>query len=168
MAESVCTEDDALVAWEPRSAPQAALIACPIFEIFFGGSRGSLKTDSMLGDWINHSALYGENAIGLMVRRTREELSETYERAKAIYLPLGFKSNDSTHTIRSPNGSRLRMAYLERDSDAEKYQGHSYTRVYVEEIGNFPHPGPVMKLMATLRSAAGVPVGFRATAHPCR
>jgi hypothetical protein len=29
------------------------------------------------------------------------------------------------------------------------YQGHNYTRVYVEEIGNFPSPAPVMKLMAT-------------------
>jgi len=46
------------------------------------------------------------------------------------------------------------------------YQGHNYTRVYVEEIGNFPSPAPVMKLMATLRSGAGVPVGLRATGNP--
>ena len=36
-----------------------------------------------------------------------------------------------------PNGARLRFDYLERDSDADNYQGHSYTRVYVEEAGNF-------------------------------
>ena len=46
------------------------------------------------------------------------------------------------------------------------YQGHNYTRVYVEEVGNFPSPAPVMKLMATLRSGAGVPVGLRATGNP--
>jgi hypothetical protein len=28
---------------------------------------------------------------------------------------------------RAPNGARLRFAYLERDADAEGYQGHSYT-----------------------------------------
>ena len=39
---------------------------------------------------------------------------------------------------RDPRGARLRFAYLDRDSDAEGYQGHSYTRVYIEEIGNFP------------------------------
>lgn len=159
--------DDALtVVWEPRSKPQEAFIACPVFEIFFGGSRGSLKTDGVLGDWLSHSDLYGENAIGLMVRRERTQLMETYERAKQIYMPLGFKFNDSEHTCKSPNGARLRFAYLERDTDAEAYQGHSYTRVYVEEIGNFPSPAPVMKLMATLRSAAGVPCGFRATGNP--
>jgi hypothetical protein len=58
------------------------------------------------------------------------------------------------------------MAYLDRDSDADSYQGHGYTRVYVEEIGNFPFRAPIDKLMATLRSAADVPVGFRATANP--
>jgi hypothetical protein len=166
MAQEPRADDSTVVVWEPRSKPQAALIACPVFEVFFGGSRGSLKTDSVLGDWINHSAIYGEFAVGLMVRRTREELSETYERAKAIFTPLGFSFNDSTHICRGPDGSRLRFAYLDRDSDAERYQGHSYTRVYVEEIGNFPNPGPVMRLMATLRSANGVPTGFRATGNP--
>jgi len=158
--------DDPIIVWEPRSKPQAAFIACPVFEVFFGGARGSLKTDSALGDWISHADLYGENAVGLMVRRNRVQLTETYERARRIYTQLGFKFNDSEHTCRSANGARFRFAFLERDSDAEEYQGHSYTRVYVEEIGNFPSPTPVMKLMATLRSAHGVPCGFRATGNP--
>lgn len=165
MAEAILAEP-AIVVWEPRSKPQAAFIACPVFEIFYGGSRGSLKTDGALGDWLSHADQHGEHAIGLMVRRERTQLMETYERAKQIFIPLGFKFNDSEHTCRSPEGSRLRFAYLERDTDAEAYQGHSYTRVYVEEIGNFPNRAPVMKLMATLRSAAGVPCGFRATGNP--
>jgi hypothetical protein len=65
---------------------------------------------------------------------------------------------------RWPNGARLRFAYLERDADA--YQGHSYTRVYVEELGTFPSASPVLRLMATLRSGEGVPCGFRATGNP--
>jgi len=157
---------DGTVIWEPRSRPQAAFIACPVFEIFYGGSRGSLKTDGALGDWLSHADLYGEHAVGLMVRRKRTELLETYERAKSVFQILGFKFNDSEHVCRAPNGARLRFAYLERDSDADAYQGHSYTRVYVEEIGNFPDQRPVMKLMATLRSAEGVPCGFRATGNP--
>jgi hypothetical protein len=40
------------------------------------------------------------------------------------------------------------------------------TRVYVEELTQFRTPGPVDKLKATLRSAAGVPCGFRATCNP--
>ena len=166
MGEPARSDDSVIVVWEPKSKPQAAYITCPVFEIFFGGSRGSLKTDGSLGDWLSHADLYGENAIGLMVRRERTQLVETYERAKKIYLQLGFKFNDSDSTCRSPNGARMRFAHLERDQDAEAYQGHSYSRVYVEELGNFPSPDPVMKLMATLRSAAGVPCGFRGTGNP--
>lgn len=148
------------------SAPQHAYISCPVFEIFYGGSRGSLKTDGSIGDWMRHSDLYGEHAIGLMVRRERTQLLETMERAREIMVPLGFMWHEQDKIMRAKDGSRLRFAYLERDSDAEAYQGHSYTRIYVEEIGNFPDPQPVMKLMATLRSAHGVPCGFRATGNP--
>lgn len=163
-ADAPGTSDQAIVAWRPRSVPQAAYVTCPVFEIFYGGARGSLKTEGTLGDWIQHASRYGEDAVGLMIRRSREQLKETFERAKRLYVPLGF--HPSGHTITSPQGARLRFAYLERDAHAENYQGDNNTRVYIEELGNFPNPAPVMKLMATLRSTKGVPVGFRGTGNP--
>lgn len=157
---------DTSVVWEAQTGPQTALIACPVFEVFFGGARGGGKTDGVLGDFLEHADAYGEHAIGLMVRRQRTELIETIERSRQIYTPLGWQYHEQDKMWRAPNGARLRFAYLERDADAEAYQGHSYTRVYVEEIGNFPSERPILKLMATLRSGAGVPVGFRATGNP--
>jgi hypothetical protein len=38
----------------------------------------------------------------------------------------------------------------------QQVAGHSYTRLYVEEIGTFPSPAPILKLM-TVRTAAGSP-----------
>jgi hypothetical protein len=55
---------------------------------------------------------------------------------------------------------------LEREDDAEKYQGHSYTRIYGEELTNWASPRGLDRLKATLRSSSGVPVGFRASANP--
>jgi hypothetical protein len=101
-----------------------------------------------------------------MVRRTRTELDETFERARAIYSKVGAHVTYSPRRITMPNGARITYAYLERDADAESYQGASYTRCYVEEVGNFPSPAPIMKLMATLRSGEGVPVGMRLTGNP--
>ena len=138
----------------------------PVFEVFFGGARGGGKTDGVLGEFGAHASRYGKDAIGLMVRRTRAELVETIERSRAIYGPLRWEFNETEKMWRAPDGARLRFAYLERDADADLYQGHSYTRVYIEEAGNFPNPAPVLKLMATLRSGAGVPVGLRATGNP--
>ena len=158
-------EDDSVTVWRPQPR-QEAFIECPVFEILYGGARGGGKTDAVLGEFAEHADRYGENAIGLMVRRERTQLIETIERSRAIYGPLGATFQETEKMWRFPNGARLRFAYLERDSDADNYQGHSYTRVYVEEIGTFPDPKPIMKLMATLRSGAGVPCGFRATANP--
>jgi len=170
MAETAYAEttaaDAVTVIWQPQEGPQTSLVTCPIFEVFYGGARGGGKTDGVLGDFIGHADEFGTDAVGLMIRRERTQLIETIERSRQIYAPLGWKFNEQDKMWRAPNGARLRFAYLERDSDAEAYQGHSYTRVYIEEIGNFPTPGPVLKLMATLRSPTGVPVGFRATGNP--
>jgi hypothetical protein len=165
MAAAARAADPAII-WEAQPGPQTALISCPVFEVFFGGARGGGKTDGVLGDFLEHADAYGEHAIGLMVRRTRTELVETIERSRTIYTPLGWVFHEQDKQWRAPNGARLRFAYLERDADAMAYQGHNYTRLYVEEIGNFPSDKPILKLMATLRSGAGVPVGFRATGNP--
>lgn len=158
--------DGRQVIWEPASAPQRALLACPVFEVFFGGARGGGKTDGILGDWAQHASAYGEDAIGLIVRRTRLQLTETFERAKAIYRPVGAKFTEVPMRAVMPGGARLNFAYLERDADAENYQGHGYTRIYIEEAGNFPSIAPILKLMATLRSGAGVPCRIRLTGNP--
>jgi hypothetical protein len=141
-----------------------------VFEVFFGGARGGGKTDGMLGEWAQHASEYGRNAIGLMLRRTAKQLGETFERAKSIYTPIGAKFVGSPETggmrVTLPGGARLTFGHLERDADAEGYQGSSFTRVYVEEAGNFPSPAPIFKLKATLRSGAGVPCRMRLTGNP--
>ncbi len=134
--------------------------------MFFGGARGGGKTDAVLGDWGLHADRYRTDAIGLMVRRTRIELLETFERARIIYAKLGAQFTLAPMRVQMPNGARLTFAYLERDADAEQYQGASYSRIYVEECGNFPSPAPILKLMATLRSGAGVPPAIRLTGNP--
>ena len=154
------------VIWEPNPGPQSWLITCPVFETLFGGARGGGKSDGVLGEWAAHADTYGKDAIGLCVRRERTQLVELVERSKVLYLPLGAKFNEQDKLWRFPNGARLRFAYLESDSDAQAYQGHSYTRVYVEEMGTFANPEPIFKLMATLRSGSGVPCRFIATANP--
>lgn len=154
------------IIWQPQPGPQTALLECPVFEVFYGGARGGGKTESSIGDWLQHSSLYGEHAIGIFVRRKLTQLSEVIARTKQIFSKLGAKYNEQQKTWTMANGARLKFVYLERDSDAEEYQGHSYTRIYVEELTNFPSPGPINKLRATLRSGAGVPVGMRLTGNP--
>lgn len=154
------------IIWSPQPGPQTDLVRCPVFEVFYGGARGGGKTDGSIGDWLSHSAQYGDKAIGLFVRRKLVALSEVIARTKQLFYRLGGKYNEQKKEWVMSNGARLRFAYLERDADAEEYQGHNYTRVYVEEATNFPFPEPIMKLKGTLRSSAGVPCGMRLTGNP--
>jgi hypothetical protein len=164
--QTLAEPDGLMTAWQPQKGPQAAFVGCPVFEVFFGGARGGGKSFGMIGDWALHSDQYGQDAVGLMIRRTRIELLDLFEQARSVYAKIGAAATYNPLRIVMPNGARLTFAYLERDPDADQYQGHNYTRIYVEEIGNFPSPRPVMKLMATLRSGAGVPVGLRLTGNP--
>lgn len=157
---------DSNVLWSPQEGPQMALLQCPIFEVFYGGARGGGKTESSIGDWLEHSSTYGEAAIGIFVRRKFKQLAEVIARTKQIFPKIGGKYNEQKAEWRMPGGGRLKFVYLERDSDAEEYQGHNYTRVYVEEVTNFPSSSPIDKLRATLRSGTGVPVGMRLTGNP--
>lgn len=154
------------VVWAPQPGPQEALVACPIEEVFYGGARGGGKTDGMLGDWLSHSGEYGERAVGVFFRRTYKQLSEVIARARILFIPLGASWNEQRAEFTMPNKARLLFRHLERDSDAENYQGHNYTRLYFEEITNFPSPAPINKLRATLRGPEGVKVGIRLTGNP--
>ena len=154
------------IIWSPQSGPQTDLVTCPIFEVFYGGARGGGKTEASIGDWFSHSGRYGEAAAGLFVRRKLTQLTDIIKRFKRYGAKVGAKWHEQKKELLMPNGAVLKFAYLERDEDAEEYQGHEYTRVYVEEVTNFPFPEPIMKLKGTLRSAAGVPCGIRMTGNP--
>jgi hypothetical protein len=153
------------VVWQPQPR-QAAFITCPGDDVGFGGARGGGKSDAVLGDWLSHEERYGKDAIGIVLRRERTQLIELIERARVLFTPLGYNYKDVDKVFTGPKGGRLRFAYLERDSDAEVYQGHSYTRLYIEEMATFPSDGPINKLQATLRSGAGVPCQMKATCNP--
>lgn len=154
------------IIWQPQTGPQEWLISCPIYEVFFGGARGGGKTDGMLGEWIQHAQEYGASAKGVFFRRELVQLDDVISRAMELFIPLGAEWKEQKKTFVFPNGATLKMRPLERDSDAEKYQGHSYTRIYIEEITNFPDKKPILKLHATLRSKKGIPCLFRATGNP--
>jgi len=147
------------------------MIACPIFEVFYGGARGGGKTDGMLGDWLDHSATYGEAAVGVFFRRTYKQLSEVIARSHQLFPKIGAVWNGERAEWKMPDvgrgSARLLFRHLERDQDAENYQGHNYTRVYIEEATNFPSAAPINKLRATVRSTSpGIRCGMRLTGNP--
>lgn len=155
--------EELLWAAQPR---QAAFISCPLDDVLFGGARGGGKTDAVIGDWIAHSHSYGRHANGIVFRKTMTELEDMIRRALEILPPMGAVWHDQKRRFTMPNGSQIKFRYLEREADAMTYQGHNYTRVYFEEMGNFNSSRPVDLMYATLRNAYGIPCRMRGTANP--
>jgi hypothetical protein len=151
--------------WKPQQGPQSLLISCHIQEIFYGGARGGGKTDGALGHWMYHSIEYGRNAIGLFVRRSMPELEDCIARARILFEDVA-EWREQKKTLIFNNGAVLKFRFLEKDADADKYQGHNYSWICIEEAGNFPNCIPVDKLRATLRSAAGSLTWFILTGNP--
>ena len=154
------------VIWQPQPGPQTAFIECSVPDVFYGGARGGGKTDALIGDFLGHAAKYGAAARGILFRKTFPELEEVIRRTREVYLPLGWKYREMKHEWTAPNGAFLRLAYLEHDSDADNYQGHQYTWMGFDELGNWGDPSPIDRLWASLRSAAGVPCVRRSTGNP--
>lgn len=154
------------IAFAPQPGPQSALLSCPIGDVLFGGARGGGKTYALLGDWLAHALNYGRGAKGLFIRRTYDELDEVKAQAAEIFPLVGAYWRAGKSTWIFPNGATLKLRYLRRDEDASHYQGHQYTWIGIDEIGNFPDYTPIDKLQATLRSKTGVPTFMRSSANP--
>lgn len=155
-----------LVAWEPQAGPQTWLLRSVADEILYGGARGGGKTYGILGDWIQHAGQHGENARGILFRRTYPEFEEVLEQSERVFPLLGAGYKQQSRTWRFPNQATLKLRHLEQDKHASKYQGHQYSWMGFEELGNWPTSNPIDKLKASLRSPHGVPVRWVATANP--
>ena len=152
----------------PQPGPQADLLsltACP--EIGYGGARGGGKTAGTLLDYLQDVPKYGKAWRGIIFRKTYSELEDVINQAKDFYLPTGAEYHETKKTFFFKEGSTCRFRVLERESDAQKYQGHEYTFIGFEELGNWRTLKPYDMLKACLRSKYHVPTKrIRSTFNP--
>ncbi|MDD4182182.1 MAG: terminase family protein [Victivallaceae bacterium] len=150
----------------PQPGPQSVFVSLANApDIVFGGARGGGKTIAELLDWAIHAELYGPYARGIVVRTEYTQLDDIIDKCRSYFSQMGVTVGGVPATAKWPNGAILKFRHVRSMADAEKYQGHGYTRVYAEELTNWPDLRPVLSLKATLRSA-DAPVGFRATCNP--
>lgn len=155
--------------WAPQVGPQAEAIAATWCDLLlFGGARGGGKSDFLLGDYLQDVQKYGRHWQGILFRRSYPELSGLIQRSHALFRNAGAEWKEGKHQWVWPNGAILRFRHLERDLDAENYQGHQYTWIGFDELGNWGSDAPFKKLLACRRWAeADIPTKrVRASANP--
>jgi len=140
---------------KPQPGPQAAFIQCTADVVCYGGARGGGKSWAIALDFWLHAERHGEDARGLILRKTREDLKDFIDTAGHMYAGSA-RYSEKGNFFRFTSGAKLYCGYLEREADAANYQGWSLTRLYFDELTQLTTLDPVLRLLATLRSAKGI------------
>jgi phage terminase large subunit len=134
----------------PLPGPQtiALSIGPPVKEILFGGARGGGKTYAGFLWLLKHVSNAKYRA--LVIRRNYTDLCDWLDRAMQIFHNLSAKNKAGD--ISFPSGAVIRTGHL-KDTDAyQKYQGHEYQQMLIEELTQIPDEESYLKLLASCRS----------------
>lgn len=157
------------VIWEPQPKQTEALIRKE-FEVLYGGARGGGKTDAGIAwllypvwDWLK--AIREKDTLkaarlaryrALIIRRNATDLGDWLDRAEALYKQIFGQAvtftGKPTEIRFGENGPVFRTGHLKDENAFDKYKGHEYQRVLVEELTQIPSEENYDDLTSSCRS----------------
>lgn len=154
--------------WMPHPGQQAfALAVTGVHELLYGGARGGGKTDAGMAWLIRPPHVHHPRFRGLVIRRNAEDLNDWLARAEYLYGPMGARFVGKPTTIWFPHGACIRTGHLKDADSYERYQGHEYQRVLIEELTQIPTETLYLELLASCRSTLdGLPPEVFCTTNP--
>lgn len=141
------------IAWKPHPGRQEYVLTLTpqqAYEILYGGARGGGKTDAGMA-WLlydHEHPLYR----ALVIRKDADDLRDWVDRARRFYAPVNGNVIGNPPEVRFKNGGIIRTGHLHDDKAYQKYQGHEYQRVLIEELTHIPTEDQYLKLRASCRS----------------
>lgn len=158
--------------WKAMWGSQIQVLACPIFEVLYEGTRGPGKTDTLIMDFAKDTGKgYGKAWRGILFRQTYKQLTDVINKCKR-WFPLMYpkaRYNGSDHTWTWPEGEQLLLRQFIRDQDYWNYHGHEYPWVGWEELCNWHEPTGYLRMMSTCRSThpkVSKIIRYRSTTNP--
>lgn len=139
--------------WKPIPK-QAVAMSCPARELMYGGSKGSAKTDYLVGSALPLLALAHEKFLKtgrkqhrcriIVFRKNLEDLKDFIVKSFDIY-PFfdpqmgqeGYHKNDKTWTFTS--GATVTLRHLDGPTDHLGYNGHEYVAILFDEVQQIPY-----------------------------
>lgn len=154
---------DKPVLWTPNPGPQTWVLQKTEKEILYGGARGGGKTDAGIV-WLSEH-YQNPNYRGLVLRRNAVDLSDWLKRAKLLYRQLGARYVNSEFVF--PSGATISTGHLADEDAFEKYQGHEYQRILIEELTHIPTLELYLSILGSNRSKyPDLPAQFMGTTNP--
>lgn len=154
------------IAWTPHPR-QAMALERSEFEVLYGGARGGGKTDAGFAWLVDPVYIRSPRYQGLVVRRNADDLSDWIGRARVFFRPVGGRIAGNPPVIKLPSGARIKTGHLKDAGAYEKYQGHEYQKILIEELTQIPKQDYYEKLISSARSTiSGLPAQVFATTNP--
>jgi len=152
--------------WKPFPKQEEALLhpASEVFEILFGGARGPGKTDAgmvwLLGEELPKDEIGDEDRLYihhpryrcLVLRKNADDLNDWLDRASHMYKRYGARVLGQPARIEFPGGAIFRTGHLKDRKSYEKYLGHEYQRILIEELTQIPREIYYLQIMGSCRS----------------
>lgn len=140
------------IIWRPHPGKQTLALSFDVFELLYGGARGGGKSEVGRAWLIEDEVINHPKYRGLVIRKNSEDLGDWVDKAKNMYLPLGADFVGKPAEIRFPSGAVIRCGHLKDENAFEKYLGHEYHRMNIEEINLIPNENSYLKLISSCRS----------------
>ena len=100
--------------------------------VAYGGARGGGKSWALRRKIVLMCARFSGISV-LLIRRTYAELRDNHIRVLLAELKDIATYTDSRKTFEFPNGSRIRLGYLDSENDTSQYQGQEYDVIAIDE-----------------------------------
>ncbi|MBO4343896.1 MAG: phage terminase large subunit [Clostridia bacterium] len=132
--------------------------------VAYGGARGGGKSWALRRKLVLMCARFpGINV--LLIRRTYPELRDNHIRPLLSELKDIAQYNDTRKTFDFPNGSRIKLGYLDSENDTYQYQGQEYDVIAIDEATQLTE-FQFQTLKACLRGANSFPKRMYLTCNP--
>lgn len=132
--------------------------------VAYGGARGGGKSWALRRKIVLMCLRFAGISV-LLVRRSYAELRDNHIRTLLGELCGIATYRDTGKTFEFPNGSRIRMGYLDTEGDTARYQGQEYDIIAVDEATQLTEY-QFHTLKACLRGANSFPKRIYLTCNP--
>lgn len=140
------------VIWRPHKGQQTLALAVDAHIVLYGGARGGGKTEAGLAWLVDPDYLHHSQYRALVLRRNYDDLRDWIDRAKYFYRYLDVSAVGNPTEFRFPNGAKIRTGHLSEDSAFEKYLGHQYHKMLIEEVTLIPEELQFERVASAVRS----------------
>ena len=130
--------------------------------IFLGGGRGGAKSYLMALMAIQHLEKYQKAANILYIRRSYPSMRDFEGLMRDLLFDIKelgreYKYNKQDKVFTFDHGGRMELGQLDKPDDYSKYQGRSFTLIFVDEAGEYEEFDMLDRLRSNLRSPTVVP-----------